>query len=468
MNHQTTIGAIATPKGAGGIAIIRISGPAAIEIVSRFFRGKVNLLNARTWQAYLGKFAIDSKQSDINFKIYDHVIVTIFRAPKSYTKEDTIEISCHGGILIAEKILDTLVKAGVHPASPGEFTFRAFMNGRIDLSRAEAVADLIKSKSELELKNSLRQMEGILEKIITRLRSKLLKLVSLLELELDFSEEDVEFAKRSDSISLIDKVSGEIEDIIRTYDRTKLIRDGIKVVLFGKPNVGKSSILNALLKENRAIVTSIPGTTRDILEEQVHINGFPVRLIDTAGITESQNPIEQEGVRRSIHQLESANIVLFVIDSHLRLSPDDAKAIEILKQHELVENLILTINKIDLNSNFDLTQITKEFPGLVFHEMSALTGKGVAELGHRITSMNCLKTDFPVNEFILTNLRHKKLLESALSEIEQAKMSIENNLSNEFIVSDLRIALDYLGEITGIISPEDILNNIFGKFCIGK
>lgn len=471
MNIQLndTIAAISTPKGSGGIAIIRISGEQAIDIAAQFCRCAIPLPRAKSWRAYLGKFYFSRNDMLVpKKKAYDQVMITIFRAPNSYTKEDIVEISCHGGEYIAESILMALIHAGARLALPGEFTLRAFMNGRIDLMQAEAVADLIKSQNDLALQNSNRQLEGYLSKMIIRFREQLIETISLLEIELDFAEEDVEFASREKILVLLDEIIQSIEKLISSFSREKLVRQGIKVVLVGKPNVGKSSVLNAMLSECRAIVTEIPGTTRDILEETININGINFRLFDTAGIIESQDPVEIEGIRRTKIHIQDADVLVIIFDGSQNFTPEDEYIFQIARQYLDSKNILLVINKSDLPSVLDAADF-KEFDSKIeVIKISALNSTGFSALSAALLDfINNLKTK-TTDEFILTNIRHKNALEKGLASIQHAQNSIVNKLSGEFVVSDLKIALDYFGELTGSITSEEILNHIFSNFCIGK
>ncbi|MBN2092532.1 tRNA uridine-5-carboxymethylaminomethyl(34) synthesis GTPase MnmE, partial [candidate division KSB1 bacterium] len=449
--------------------IIRISGGKAIDIAALFCHCAVPLQRAKSWHAYLGKFYFPGKDFiDPKKRTYDQVLITLFRAPNSYTKEDIVEISCHGGEYIAESILMTLIQAGARLAKPGEFTLRAFMNGRIDLVQAEAVAELIKSQNDLALLNSNRQLEGYLSKMIQHFREKLIATISLLEIELDFAEEDLEFANRDKILELLNEIIQSIEKLIGSFSREKLVRQGVKVVLVGKPNVGKSSVLNAMLCENRAIVTDIPGTTRDILEETVNINGINFRLFDTAGIIESQDPVEIEGIRRTRMNIQDADILVMIFDGAKQLTSEDERIFQIIRQYIDSKKIVSVINKCDLPLVLDAIDF-KEFDSKIeLIKISALNFTGLTTLSSMLLNfLNDLKTKTN-DDFVLTNIRHKNALEKGLSCIQHAKSSILNKLSGEFVVSDLKIALDYFGELTGIITSEEILNNIFSNFCIGK
>ena len=466
---KDTIAAIATPAGEGGIAIIRVSGPDAIEIVSKHFKGKKKLTEVKSWYSVSGKYYFrEMNHQPVSENFYDEVIITIFRAPYSYTTEDVLEINCHGGKYLAQKVLSTVINSGARLAQPGEFTFRAFMNGRIDLAQAEAIADVIKSENDFAIQNSIKQLEGALSQLVGQLRDYLMETVSLLELELDFAEEDVEFASRKEIKHLLENTIAEIKKLIGSFERSKILRQGARVVLVGKPNVGKSSILNAMLSENRAIVTEIPGTTRDILEEQINIDGTVFRLIDTAGIIESNNPIEVEGIRRTNQNIQEADIVLMVFDRSENLDEYDFKILGTIKKLINKKIILGLLNKSDLPFRLEGKQISNVFSGLPLFEISAKTNTGISELGKELVSISKEKYLLQNEAFVVTNLRHQRALSAAMEALKNARTSLKNGLSAEFIVSDLRIALDVLGEIVGIVKSEDILNNIFAKFCIGK
>ncbi len=469
INFNDTIAAISTPKGSGGIAIIRISGGAAIDIAAQFCQCNIPLPRAKSWRVYLGKFYFSGeKLAEQQQSTYDQVLITIFRAPNSYTKEDIVEISCHGGEYIAESILRSLIQGGARLAMPGEFTLRAFINGRIDLVQAEAVADLIKSQNDLALQNSNRQLEGFLSTMIENFRNRLVETISLLEVELDFAEEDLEFTSRDKILELLNEIIQSIQKLIGSFSREKLVRQGVKVVLAGKPNVGKSSVLNAMLSENRAIVTDIPGTTRDVLEETVNIHGINFRLFDTAGIIESRDPVEIEGIRRTKMNIQDADILVMIFDGSQNLTAEDEAIFQLIRQFRDSKKIVIVINKSDLPNAIDKIDF-KEFDSTIdLLKISALNSSGLEDLSTLLVSyLDDLKSQV-TDEFILTNIRHKNALEKGLASIQHAKNSIVNKLSGEFVVSDLKIAFDYLGELTGVITSEEILNNIFSNFCIGK
>lgn len=480
-DQEDTIAAISTPLGEGGIAVIRLSGPSAISIVDQIFQGKVRPLEAESHKACWGRVTWSNqkekgrsfKNDDSKVEFLDEVVVTVFRAPNSYTKEDIVEISCHGGQFVSRQVLELLLKLGARLAQPGEFTQRAFLNGRFDLSQAEAVGDIIHAKTEWSLKTALSQYQGTLSRNIRNIRQSLIEICSLLELELDFAEEDVEFADRLEIEQKLKSSMEEIKAFLSTYGRGKILREGAKVVIVGRPNVGKSSLLNALLKEERAIVTEIPGTTRDVLEEQLDIRGVLFRVVDTAGIRKPGDKVEREGVRRAESQIKDADIILFVFDGSVLLNSQDLEIIDqvfSIRRHdrEIENGFVGLINKIDLEQKLTRNALQKRLGNHPILGISAKEHLGFKEL-EDILIKSVLGSEWHAqNEPILTNVRHKQALSLALESLQAALNSLVRGLSSEFVALDLRAALDHLGEIIGEVTTEDILGNIFSKFCIGK
>lgn len=461
-----TIAALATPPGEGGIAVIRVSGPEAVGLADRGFRGKVTLQQARSHTAHVGLFVGPGGEE------MDQIVATVFLKPTSYTGEDVVEISCHGGMLVTRRILESLYAYGCRPAGPGEFTKRAFLNGRIDLSQAEAVADLIHARSERSRRSSFQHLQGELAKKINALRENLVKTTGLLELELDFAEEGLEFAGKENVKDHILKGIELVSQLLETYHTGRMLRDGVKVVLAGMPNVGKSSILNALLKEDRAIVTDIPGTTRDTIEESLNIRGVQFRIVDTAGLREAVDRVEQEGIRRSQDAIRTSDLLLLVLDSSRSL---DAEEIHLAGR--LVEDLrgqvqsIVVLNKIDLGvgMNGHLAEKAKVLNPRAVVRISALTGEGIDDLRETLFREAILESGGHGESGItITNARHFHALARAKESLNLALKSLTDGVSGEFIAIDLRAALDALGEITGAVTTDDILNDIFSKFCIGK
>lgn len=466
-DNLDTIAAIATPIGEGGISVIRISGPSAFATADACFRGRVKLAEAASHTAHFGYIA------DATGQRLDEVVATVFKSPHSYTGEDVVEVSCHGGAYVTQAILSTFLSLGARLAEPGEFTKRAFLNGKMDLSQAEAVADLIHARSGLSLRSSLSQLQGRLSEQINAVREKLISTIGLLELELDFAEDGYEFVEKQKAISDLDEIIGRINKLLDTYKSGKIHRDGVKVVLAGAPNVGKSSLLNQLLNENRAIVTDIPGTTRDVIEENLTINGILFRVIDTAGLRKTADVVEQEGVARTKAKVEESDLVLLVLDAS---RPAEAPDIEPLSQvakviKEGMKACVVAVNKVDLNPtiNGKLLQSMSFLKGLPTVRVSALTGYGIDELKQTMVSSTLGGgKQAPESSVLVTNLRHFQAIKSAKEALLLAKESLGRGESSEFVAVDLRSALDSLGEITGVVTTEEILNSIFSKFCIGK
>ncbi len=463
-NYDDTIAAISTPHGTGGIAIIRISGSNSIEIAKSVLNCKINLGAAESHKAYLAK-VFDKTQGKTS-QLLDEVLVTIFRSPKSYTTEDLVEISCHGGRYLSRRVLQLILDNGARMARRGEFTERAFLNGRLDLSQAEAVADIIAAKTDWSLRSAIAQFQGGLSRKIRKIRNDLIEIAALLELELDFAEEDVEFTDKSDILIRLQKIISEIESFLQTYRRGKIYREGAKLTIVGKPNVGKSSILNALLKEERAIVTEISGTTRDVLEEQLDIQGVLFRIVDTAGIRKTQSVIEKEGVKRSFQQIKDADIVLFVFDGSKKLTERDIVILkEVLSKKK---QTIFSINKSDLPLKLDLLKIQCLVNQGDVIRMSAKTHDGLSALEKKLIEVATGNKMPSQTDVVLTNVRQKKALQEAIKLLRSAESSLKKGLSSEFVAQDFRDAVNCLGEIIGEVTTEDILGVVFSRFCIGK
>ncbi|MEI7813031.1 MAG: tRNA uridine-5-carboxymethylaminomethyl(34) synthesis GTPase MnmE [Ignavibacteria bacterium] len=450
IKNEDTIVALATPNGAGAISVIRISGRQSIEAVDLIFRGKVKLLEAKSHTVHYGKIFSQ------NGKLIDDVLVAVFNEPNSYTGEDSVEISTHGNPLITQVIIKLLVRTGIRLAEPGEFTRRAFLNGRIDLAQAEAVADLINSRTETSMKGARNQLDGLLSAKVGELRTKLINSSSLIELELDFAEEDLSLIPDKEITDKITDVICEIDKLLKTYSFGKILRDGINVVLVGKTNVGKSSLLNYILKESRAIVSEIPGTTRDIIREEITIDGYFFRLFDTAGIRITEDAVEKEGVQRSREAVRNADIVVLINDIDSGLADDlYLQLCELTK----AEKIITVINKIDKNHHSGLKADAY---------VSAKTGEGIGLLMKLLKDKSAGASGYSEMTVIVSNIRHYSALENAKENLNNALYSLGKNLSGEFIAVDLRNAINNLSEIIGLVTSEDILNNIFSKFCIGK
>lgn len=460
-NLYDTIGAVSTPHGEGGISVIRISGMKAFDIVSCIFSKSKTDLKPFNFE--------DAESHTIHFgyvfekgQIIDEVLASVFKNPNSYTGEDIIELSSHGGVFVTQKILKAVLSAGARHAEPGEFTKRAFLNRRIDLSQAEAVADLIKAKTEEAHRSSVNQLEGSLSAFVNKIRNELITTTALVELELDFAEEDVEFAKKEEIKNRTGQIIAGLEEIISSYISGKVIREGVNVVIAGKPNSGKSSLFNSLLKSERAIVSEFSGTTRDYIEENLIIGGVLFNLTDTAGLRTTEDIIETEGIRRSYGKIESSDLVLFLIDS----SQDEKtvrKDFDNYTDNFKSQKTILVFSKTDIAGQKNFSFAGEYIP------VSINDAESVTNLKKEMVRIATLGT-VPVSSgaVILTNLRHKICLERTAEALKNVQKSIEDKMSGEFLSVDLRNALNALGEITGEITNDDILHHIFAKFCIGK
>jgi tRNA modification GTPase len=466
-SEDDTIAAIATPLGEGGISVIRLSGKRAFDIADRVFRGETPLKAAKSHTAHFGHIL------GLDGEPIDEVISTVYRSPRSYTTEDSVEISCHGGVLVTRKVLECVLQAGARLAEPGEFTKRAFLNGRLDLSQAEAVADLIHSRSEASHRSSLQQLSGRLSERVRRIRDELIDTASLLELELDFAEEGIELASRGRISDRLNGITSDLKDLAESFGVGRFFREGVKVVILGKPNVGKSSLLNALLNENRAIVTDVPGTTRDTIEENITIDGVLFRLVDTAGLREPANLVEKEGIQRARQQIDTADLVLFVFDLSQHI--DNYELIEVQNSRSSAESFlrkcIVVLNKCDLVRNGQTGSCASaDLPGVSrIVKLSALTHDGLDTLKRLLVEhVIGRRPAMDDSGVMVTNVRHQEALRKTIDHLELAVKSLESGQSEEFVSVDLRNALDFLGEIIGTVTSEDVLNNIFGKFCIGK
>jgi tRNA modification GTPase len=468
MIDSNTIVALATPSGAGAVAIIRMSGVNAISIASEVFQsvsGK-DITTQKTHTIHLGTIVDDEK-------IYDQVLLSIFKNPNSYTGENVIEISCHGSTFIQQQIIQLLLRKGCRMAQAGEFTLRAFLNGKLDLSQAEAVADLISSDNEASHQIAMQQMRGGFSSEIKKLREELLNFASLIELELDFAEEDVEFADRTQFHDLLNRIEFVLKRLIDSFAVGNVIKNGIPVAIVGEPNVGKSTLLNALLNEERAIVSEIAGTTRDTIEDELVIGGIGFRFIDTAGIRETIDVIESIGIKKTFEKIEQAQVVLFIIDS-LQLIIDNENNLKIeiekIRNQFPLKPLIVVINKID-SLNKEQTKLLLEKLSIINYplsiKISAKNKTGIDELKNQLLSFvntGALRN----NETIVTNTRHYDSLLKALEEIQKVKFGLHSGIPSDLMAIDIRQALYYFGEITGEVTNDELLGNIFANFCIGK
>jgi tRNA modification GTPase len=460
-NREDTIAALATAHGTAAIAIVRISGPKALALTEQIFRTKsgkpVTLSDKPSHTIHFGVI----QNEDV---ILDEVLVSIFRAPHSFTGEDSVEISCHGSIFIQQQLLSLLVKKGARLANPGEFTLRAFLHGKFDLSQAEAVADLIASQSATSHQVALEQMRGGFSSKIRILREHLVNFASLIELELDFSEEDVEFANRDDLKKLLYTIQRLVQRLIESFEVGNVIKNGIPVAIVGKPNAGKSTLLNALLEEERAIVSEIPGTTRDTIEDEITIDGILFRFIDTAGLRDTTDVIESIGVSRSVETMKTSAIVLYLFDVRELTSRELQIALDDLKAHLNGSQLLVVGNKIDKK---DISDIQQEFAGFDALFISAKEKLYIDDLKQKLVSLFDSRT-VHVKETIVTNARHVESLHHTSSAIQRTLDGLNNNVTGDLLAMDIREALHHLGLITGEITTDDLLANIFGKFCIGK
>ncbi|MEZ4802946.1 MAG: tRNA uridine-5-carboxymethylaminomethyl(34) synthesis GTPase MnmE [Gelidibacter sp.] len=462
MIQNDTIIALATPSGSGAIAIIRLSGKDAIAVGSKFFKsvsGK-SLSSQKSHTVHLG-FIVEEA------RVIDEVLVTIFKNPYSYTGENVVEISCHGSLYIQQEILQLFLRNGCRMANAGEFTLRAFLNGKLDLSQAEAVADLIASDSEASHKIAMQQMRGGFSNEIKQLRDELLNFASLIELELDFAEEDVEFANRDAFYKLVNKIINVLKKLIDSFAVGNVIKNGIPVAIVGEPNVGKSTLLNALLNEERAIVSEIAGTTRDTIEDEISIGGIGFRFIDTAGIRDTEDVVESIGIRKTFEKIEQAQVVVYLFDSTEFNAQGSRFKIELgkIKNKYPQKSLIVLANKIDKVNAGQVAEMQSEIPEIQL--LSAKIGLGVEQLTN--TLLNLINTGaLRNNETIVTNTRHYDALLKAFEEIIKVKHGLDTNLSGDLLAIDIRQALYHFGEITGEITNDDLLGNIFANFCIGK
>jgi len=451
-----TIAAISTPRGEGGIGIIRISGDKSFEILERIF-------NTKNPNRDLGFYKFNYGFIHDNGKIVDEVMAVRMKAPKTYTCEDVVEINCHGGHLISEKVLELVLKNGARHAEQGEFTKRAFMNGRIDLSQAEAVMDIIHGKTEKSISLSLEQLRGDLRDKIDSFKKALLDVTAHVNVVLDYPEEGIDDPLPSNLRENLENVYAEADRLISSYDKGKKIKEGIKTVIAGKPNVGKSTLLNSLLKEERAIVTHIPGTTRDVIEEIINIKGIPLVLTDTAGIRKTEDIVENIGVEKSKKFIENADLVLLVLDASRELESEDREVIEEIQNHN--KKTIVLLNKIDLERKIELEEFNLEN----ILEISAKDNIGIEDMEERIYSYIVEENVEDSSEkLIITNIRHKTALEKTKGAIRNIFETIDAGMPMDLISVDLKEALDSLSEITGEISSEDILDHVFGNFCVGK
>ena len=453
MNQADTIVALATPNGTGAIGIIRLSGPDALTIANSVFGGK-DLTKQASHTIHFGQIV----DGDV---ILDEVLASLFIAPKSYTRENVVEISCHGSAFIIESIIKLLIRKGARSAKPGEFTLRAFLNGQLDLSQAEAVADLIASNSKASQQVAMQQLRGGFSTQLQALRDQLVQFASLIELELDFAEEDVEFANRDQLKKLINEINKVIGNLIRSFELGNAIKQGVNTVIAGRPNAGKSTLLNALLNEERALVSHIPGTTRDTIEEVLNIQGINFRLIDTAGIREATDAIEQMGVARTMEKISQSALLIYVYDASQITLEQLNQDIESLKGPGI--ELMVVANKIDLLNSEEIAALPHTQSEAV---ISAREKFHIDDLKHKIYH-TAIKDKLTGDETLVTNIRHLEALQKTQEALFRVLGGMDS-VTSDFLAMDIKQALHYLGEITGAVTTDDLLENIFSKFCIGK
>ena len=454
--------ALATAHGSSAIAIIRLSGPEVLNIVEPFIYTKnLKKISLKNKPSHSVNFALIVFQDNI----IDEVLITLFKNPNSYTGQDSIEISCHGSPFIQQKLLQLFLSQGARMANAGEFTLRAFLNGKLDLSQAEAVSDLITSNSALSHQFAMQQMRGGFSTKINQLRQNLINFASLIELELDFSEEDVEFANRDDLKKLISTIYSVIEALIQSFELGNVIKNGIPVTIIGKPNAGKSTLLNVLLEEDKAIVSEIAGTTRDLIEDEMIIDGVMFRFIDTAGLRVTSDAVEQIGLNKAFEAIKKSAIVIYLFDAHELTAGDLVLELQKIEEHLVSTQVILVANKIDIETLNDLKNEFIDFPEMIF--ISAKKQLNINELKNKLLSLFDART-VSATDTIVTNARHASSLTNANLALKKVLEGLHNNIVPDLLALDIRYALNEIGLITGEVSNEDLLNNIFSKFCIGK
>ena len=469
-NMEDTIAAVSTPIGEGGIGIVRLSGPDALRIADGIFVSKDGKSPScfRTYTVHYGHVVekVSKRPAFANVRVsgtVDEVLLTVMRAPKSYTKEDIVEINCHGGIQAAKKVLDLVMKSGARVAEPGEFTKRAFLNGRIDLNQAEAVLDVIRAKTEASLRVAMNQLEGVLSAKINRIIDDIVNITSALEASIDFPEEELEIINKSRTVKRVKDIVGQLRELIESFGGGMVFREGVLAIICGKPNVGKSSLMNILLKRDRVIVSPIPGTTRDAVEETINLKGIPVRLVDTAGIVRTIDLLERESIQRSRKYLQLADIAIVVLDNSVKLDEEDLKVAKLVGDKKKV----VVINKSDLKKKLDMKRVKALFKNDRIIEISVQKKKNI-ELLEKAVSGIIWQGDFSQGEAALvSNIRHKELLDKSLENMLSVKKALLGALP-ELIAIDLKEAIYNLGLIVGRSISEDVLDRIFEQFCIGK
>lgn len=454
-----TIAAIATPLGESGIAVIRVSGPESVGVVEQVFRSKVKLSKAESHTVHYGHVYSPHSKDRI-----EEALVTVMRAPRSYTAEDVVEISCHGGIVSVKKVLDALLDCGARLAEPGEFTKRAFLNGRLDLTQAEAVIDLIRSKSDRAFSIALKQVDGALSRKVKALRQVLVETMAHIEVNIDYPEHDVEELTNAFIREKCEYALGQIDEMLRTAEQGKLLREGIETAIVGKPNVGKSSLLNALAQDNRAIVTDIPGTTRDVIEEYVTVGGIPLKLLDTAGIRETSDIVEKLGVERSRSAIASADLILYVVNGNEPLTAEEVELLDGLRDRQT----ILIVNKMDLATNIDMNALYERMPAERVVRLSAREGEGLERLEKAISALFFSGSIESGDVTYVSNVRHIHLLKKARASLQEALDGVAALMPIDMVQIDVRNAWEHLGEMIGDAVSDSLIDQIFSQFCLGK
>lgn len=456
---QDTIAAISTPQGNGGIGIIRISGEKAFKIAAEIFVGRKSFDEIKTHTINYGKI-VDPESGEI----LDEVLLSKMKKPNTFTREDVVEINCHGGTVVLKNILELILKKGARLAEPGEFTKRAFLNGRLDLSQAEAVIDLINAKTSESSKAAMNQLEGKLSVKLKEARSKLIEVLAHIEVTVDYPEHDIEEITGEKVYSEIKAVREKLTNIIEGFEKGRIIREGINAVIVGRPNVGKSSLLNELTGKNRAIVTDIPGTTRDIIEDYINLKGVPVRIIDTAGIRETEDLVEKIGVEKTHKELEAADLIIMMIDAYKGIEKEDIEILDRVKD----KKVIVILNKIDIANEDKLVDIESRIENKKVIRMSLKEGIGTDELADAVVELFVKGEVSLNNEVLITNVRHKNLIDKAIESIDYAINAYKSGMPLDMITIDIVNSAQFLGEITGESVSEDVMNEIFSRFCLGK